>query len=56
MDDGGAIDLHHVQQALGIDLREFTILAEAGIVDQKLDGDPFLLSERSDFLRRCGLG
>jgi len=56
MNDGRAIDLHHIEKALRVDLGEFTVLSEAGVVDKEFDGKAFLLRERVDFLGRVGLG
>src|SRR6516165_12250380 len=56
VNDSGAIHLHHIEQALRGDLGEFTVLAEAGVVDEEFDGEAFLLCEREDFFGSVALG
>ncbi len=52
MDDGCAVDLQHVQKPLCLDLGQLAVLAEARVVDEQMDRQPFFLREGVDLLRR----
>ena len=54
--DGAAIYLDHIEQALGIDARNFAVLAKACVVDEQMDGERALLGEGEDLLRGVWLG
>src|SRR6201993_1560419 len=55
VNNGRAIDLHHIEQPLGVDLSDLAVLAEAGVVDEELNGQALLPGERVDFLRGVAL-
>ena len=55
MDDGGAVDLDHVEEAGGFGGGEFAVDAEAGVVDEELDGDGLVFCELEDFCGGVGL-
>ena len=56
MDDRGNIYLGHLQLAAQRDFFEFAVRAEAGIVNEKLDGDALALRVSKNGFGRAGLG
>ena len=53
--NGLAIDADHAGFLFGLARAEFAVLAEAGVVDEDVDGEPGTLGRVVDLLRRGGI-
>ena len=56
MDNRRAVNLNHIEKPLRWSLRKFAILAEAGVIDEQVDGEALLPGEIVNFRRRIRLG
>ena len=54
--NGGAVHLDHVEEALRIEHVKLAVDAKAGVIDEKIDLNCFLRREGEDRLRCAGIG